>query len=34
MTQNAKTTFWEEVKRDWNCGKSTSKAQLWLWTKL
>ena len=20
--------------RDWNCGKSTSKTQLWLWTKL
>ena len=29
MTQNAKTTFWEEIKRDWNCGKSTSKTQLW-----
>ena len=33
MTQNAETTFWEELKRDWNCGKSTSKAPLWLWTK-
>ena len=33
MTQNAKTTFWEEINRDWNCGKSTSKTRLWLWTK-
>ena len=22
---DAKTTCWEEIKRDWNCGKSTSK---------
>ena len=27
MTQDAKTTFWEELKRDWNSGKSTSKTQ-------
>ena len=27
MTENAKTTFLEEIKRDWNCGKSTSKTQ-------
>ena len=33
MTQSARTTFWEEIKRDWNCGMSTSKTQLWLWTK-
>ena len=23
MTQSAKTAFWEEIKRDRNCGKST-----------
>ena len=32
VTQSARTTFWEEMKRDWNCGKSTSKTQLWHWT--
>ena len=25
--------FWEEIKRDWSCGKSTSKTQLLPWTK-
>ena len=33
MTQDAKTTFREEIKRDWNCGKSTSKTRLWHWIK-
>ena len=23
--------FWEKMKRDWNCGKSTSKTRLWHW---
>ena len=23
MIQDAKTTFWEEIKSHWNCGKST-----------
>ena len=34
MAQKARTTFWEGIERDWNCGKSTSKTQLWHWTKL
>ena len=25
-------TLWEEIKRDWSCGKSTSMTQLWSWT--
>ena len=33
-TQNAKTTSLEELSRDWNCEKSTSKTRLWHWTKL
>ena len=31
MTQNARTTFWEEIK---SCGNSTSKTQLGHWTEL
>ena len=27
-TQSAKITFWEEIKRDWNCGKSTCKTPI------
>ena len=23
MTQRSKTTFWEEIKRDWICGKKS-----------
>ena len=34
LTQSAKTTFWEDEKRDWNCVKSTSKTRLWHWSKL
>ena len=26
MTQNAKTTFWKEIERDWNCGKSIGQS--------
>ena len=29
MTQNARTTFWGDIRRDWNCGKSTSKTHFW-----
>ena len=25
MVRLAKITFWEEIQRDWSCGKSTSK---------
>ena len=28
----AKLTFWEEIRRDWSCGNSTSKIQLLRWT--
>ena len=34
MTQNAKTTILEEILRDWNSGKSTSKTRLWHWTRI
>ena len=31
--QLAKIPFLEEIKGIWSCGKSTSKTQLWPWTK-
>ena len=33
MIRLVKRTFWEELKRGWGCGKSTSKTQLRPWTK-
>ena len=28
-----KDNILEEIKRDWNCGKSTSQTQMWHWRK-
>ena len=33
MIRLAKRTFREGIKRDWSCGKSTSKTPLWPWAK-